>query len=139
LNEICKSNISQRSQNKLVKSDDINEIEYLPPTNTSGLLDSVRAAIYLSLDELWCVLNDIALVATILDPRMKDNLQLQDQSQTSNITTFSKNDTLGDDDFFTEVFNVGGSNNDITEFEEDKVSQYLKYPEAKPNEDPLIW
>ncbi|CAG8818677.1 7589_t:CDS:1, partial [Racocetra fulgida] len=59
--------------------------------------------------------------------------------QASNITTVSENDTLGDDDFFAEVFNLEGSNNDIIEFEEDEVSQYLKYPEAKPNEDPLIW
>ncbi|CAG8470188.1 1230_t:CDS:2, partial [Cetraspora pellucida] len=88
---------------KHIESNDIYEIEYLPPTDTSGLLDNVRAAIYLSLDELC------------------------------------ENDTLGDDDFFAEVFNLGGSNNDIIEFEEDEVSQYLKYPEAKLHEDPLIW
>ncbi|CAG8443569.1 13209_t:CDS:2 [Cetraspora pellucida] len=122
-----KSNVSQRLQNKSVESNDIYEIEYLPPTDTSGLLDNVRAAIYLSLDELWCVPNDIALVASILDPRMKSLRFTTDTQRTntriklsSNITTFSENDTLGDDDFFAEVFNLGRSNNDIIEFEEDE-------------------
>ncbi|CAG8581677.1 1882_t:CDS:2, partial [Cetraspora pellucida] len=35
------------------------------------ILTTVRAAIYLSLDELWEVLMDIALVATFLDLRFK--------------------------------------------------------------------
>ncbi|RIB15386.1 hypothetical protein C2G38_2319598 [Gigaspora rosea] len=118
---------SQRSQKKSVESDNINEIEYLPPSDTSDLLDKARAAIYLSLDELWCIPNEIALIASVLDPRMKslrfttaiqqtntklklrelyqnlkDNLQLQDQSQTSNANSFSENDNLDYDDFFAE-------------------------------------
>ncbi|CAG8801707.1 18667_t:CDS:2, partial [Racocetra persica] len=109
-----KSNVSQRSQNKSVESNDIYEIEYLPPTDTSGLLDNVRAAIYLSLDELWCVPNDIALVASILDPRMK-SLRFTTDTQRTNTRI-----KLRDDDFFAEVFNLGGSNNDIIEFEEDE-------------------
>ena len=47
------------------------QIEYLPPVNTTGLIQKVRAAIYLSLDELWSFPTDTALIATFLDPRFK--------------------------------------------------------------------
>ncbi|EXX67421.1 hypothetical protein RirG_114540 [Rhizophagus irregularis DAOM 197198w] len=40
---------------------DPNRVEYLPSISTNGLLQKVRAAIYLSMDELWAVLTDIAL------------------------------------------------------------------------------
>ncbi|CAG8446211.1 56_t:CDS:10 [Scutellospora calospora] len=33
--------------------DDSNTVKYLPSTNCDGLLEKIRAAIYLSLDELW--------------------------------------------------------------------------------------
>ncbi|GBB97446.1 hypothetical protein RclHR1_00030003 [Rhizophagus clarus] len=48
-----------------------NKVEDLPPVNTSGLLEKVRDAIYLSLDELWAVLTDTALIATFLNPQFK--------------------------------------------------------------------
>ncbi|CAG8482617.1 10656_t:CDS:2, partial [Scutellospora calospora] len=51
--------------------EDIDRIEYLLSVLTNGLLIRVRAAIYLSLDELWEVPTDIALVVTFLDPRFK--------------------------------------------------------------------
>src|SRR4051794_25355400 len=51
--------------------DDMNTVEYLQPVNTEGLLQKVRAAIFLSLDELWLVPSNIALIATFLDPRFK--------------------------------------------------------------------
>ncbi|CAI2188180.1 12737_t:CDS:2 [Funneliformis geosporum] len=46
-------------------------VEDLPPVDTTGLLERVRAAIYLSLDELWSILTDNTLIATFLDPRFK--------------------------------------------------------------------
>ncbi|CAB4490399.1 unnamed protein product [Rhizophagus irregularis] len=52
--------------------DDINIVEYLQSANTEGLLQKVRVAIYLSLDELWPVPSNIMLVATFLDPRFKN-------------------------------------------------------------------
>ena len=52
-------------------AEDTNQVEYLPAVDTTGLLERVRAAIYLSLDELWSVPTDNALIATFLDPRFK--------------------------------------------------------------------
>ncbi len=49
-----------------------NQIEYLPPVDTKNLLKKIHAAIYLSLDNLWNVPNELSLIATILDPRMKN-------------------------------------------------------------------
>ncbi|CAG8710291.1 6827_t:CDS:2 [Gigaspora margarita] len=110
------SNIEKLSDtddsSSIIESGDINEIEYLLPTDTSGLLDKVQAAIYLLLNEL--------IKLHELYKNIKNNLQLQDQSQASNIT--SENDTLGDNNFFAKVFNLEGSNNDIIEFDEDEVS-----------------
>ncbi|CAG8602458.1 11213_t:CDS:2, partial [Ambispora leptoticha] len=56
---------------QVTELDDTNQIEYLPSVSTIGLLDKVRAAIYLLMDELWAVPTDLALVATYLDPRFK--------------------------------------------------------------------
>ncbi|CAG8790436.1 36_t:CDS:2, partial [Gigaspora margarita] len=94
-----------------VESGDINKIEYLLPTNTLGLLNKVQAAIYLLLDKL--------IKLRELYKNIKDNLQLQDQNQASNIT--SKNNTLEDDNFFAKVFNLGESNNDnVIKFDKDE-------------------
>lgn len=60
-----------RSSNTELDNLDPNRVEYLPSISTNGLLQKVRAAIYLSMDELWAVPTDIALVATFLDPRFK--------------------------------------------------------------------
>ncbi|RGB39168.1 hypothetical protein C1646_754833 [Rhizophagus diaphanus] len=49
-------------------AEDTNKVEDLPPVNTTNLLEKVRAAIYLSLDELWAIPTDTALIATFLDP-----------------------------------------------------------------------
>ncbi|CAG8643892.1 15880_t:CDS:2, partial [Cetraspora pellucida] len=64
-----KSDETRQSTN--TELEDTNHIEYLPSVATDDLLCRVQAAIYLSLDELWEVPIDIALVVTFLDPRFK--------------------------------------------------------------------
>ncbi|CAG8835103.1 41112_t:CDS:2, partial [Gigaspora margarita] len=49
--------------------DDPNTVKYFPPTSCEGLLEKMRAAIYLSLDELWSIPNEVGLKASMLDPR----------------------------------------------------------------------
>ncbi|CAI2198786.1 8371_t:CDS:1, partial [Funneliformis geosporum] len=44
------------------------QIEYLPPVDIKDLLKVVCVAIYLSLNKLWDVPNELSLIATILDP-----------------------------------------------------------------------
>ncbi|CAI2194756.1 200_t:CDS:1, partial [Funneliformis geosporum] len=51
---------------------DINCVEYLPIADITGLLQKVRAAIFLSLDELWLIPTDLVQIATVLDPRFKN-------------------------------------------------------------------
>ncbi|PKC75121.1 hypothetical protein RhiirA1_387590 [Rhizophagus irregularis] len=68
--------ILQRPNNEV---EDINQVEYLPPVNNlEGILKKVRAAIYLSLETHWNVPSELSLVATILDPRMKSFLYVED-------------------------------------------------------------
>ncbi|CAG8615438.1 6544_t:CDS:2, partial [Cetraspora pellucida] len=59
----------RRSNNEDLE--DIDKVEDLLPVSTTGLLNRVRAAIYLLMDELWSVLSDNALVVTFFDPRFK--------------------------------------------------------------------
>ncbi|CAG8779364.1 18275_t:CDS:2, partial [Acaulospora morrowiae] len=70
-----KKQIQQKSIKKRIRTENnienTNNIEYLSPVNTIGLLEKVRAAIYFSLDELWLAPSDNALIATFLDPRFK--------------------------------------------------------------------
>ncbi|CAG8768143.1 15712_t:CDS:2 [Cetraspora pellucida] len=51
--------------------DNNNKVEYLPSINPSGLLQRVRAAIFLSLNKLWTIPSDAALMASTLDPWFK--------------------------------------------------------------------
>src|SRR5262249_49434469 len=68
---------SQISQNNEI--DDLNQVELLPlANNLEVILKKVRAAIYLSLDLLWDIPSEISLVATMLDPRMKSFLFVED-------------------------------------------------------------
>src|SRR5829696_7469632 len=60
-----------RKRTRIESIENINQIEYLPLVDTTGLIEKVRAAIYLSLDELWSVPTDNTLIATFLDPRFK--------------------------------------------------------------------
>ncbi|CAG8700159.1 41436_t:CDS:2, partial [Gigaspora margarita] len=48
---------------------DSNTVKYLPPTSCEGLLEKMCTAIYLSLDKLWSIPNEVGLKASILDPQ----------------------------------------------------------------------
>ncbi|CAJ0926687.1 17964_t:CDS:10 [Entrophospora sp. SA101] len=63
---------SHRTRGAIDDIDDINHVEYLPAVNTTGLLQKVQAAIFLSLDELWSVPTELVQIATVLDPQFKN-------------------------------------------------------------------
>ncbi|CAG8441969.1 5838_t:CDS:2, partial [Scutellospora calospora] len=69
------TNFDENSDNSSnYSSDSISSDDNIPSggtLNTNGLLTNVRAAIFLSLDELWAIPSDLALIASILDPRFK--------------------------------------------------------------------
>lgn len=65
------SNSQRKDTKKEINVDEFNQIESLPATNTVGLLQRVRAAIFLSLDELWSTPSDLVQIATILDPDLR--------------------------------------------------------------------
>ncbi|CAG8569481.1 6895_t:CDS:2, partial [Scutellospora calospora] len=64
--------------------DDTNNIKYLPPTKCEGLLEKIRAAIYLSLDELWSIPDEIGLKASMLDPRVLKLLSFATENERRN-------------------------------------------------------
>ncbi|RGB25813.1 hypothetical protein C1646_675281 [Rhizophagus diaphanus] len=70
LSLIYSSNDEENSD--IASDDEYIPSEYLQPVNTEGLLQKVRAAIFLSLDELWPMPSNIMLIATFLDPRFKN-------------------------------------------------------------------
>src|SRR5204862_8193779 len=102
-------------------AEDTNQVEYLPSVNTTGLLERVRAAIYLSLDELWSIPTDTALIATFLDPRFK-HFKWATNGERDKAKQLVK--TLYDDgDFFHDLEGNYAQTN--TE-EEDEISRYVK-------------
>ena len=138
-------------------AEDTNQVEYLPSVNTTGLLERVRAAIYLSLDELWSIPTDTALIATFLDPRFKHfkwatngerdkakqlvktlydelklNLRLPDGTEESE----DRNSENDDGDFFHDLEGNYAQTN--TE-EEDEISRYVKLSDIRVKDDPLVW
>ncbi|CAG8651508.1 17924_t:CDS:1 [Cetraspora pellucida] len=138
--------------------EDTDQVEYLPPVATDGLLCKVRAAIYLSLDELWAVPTNIALVATFLDPRFKHfnwatsveqnraqdlvktlynklkiNLTIPDDNE-ENLVDSNYNDD--NNDFFYEL---ESNSTQVDVEDDDEVTCYVKLKEIKLIDDPLEW
>ncbi len=135
--------------------EDTDKVEYIPPVDTTGLLERVRAAIYLSLNELWSVPSDNALIATFLDPRFKHfnwaanserdkayqlvktlydalkvNLHISDDIDDRN------QDDDDDGDFFREL---EGDDTQTNTDDDDEVLRYAKLGNIKVKDDPLIW
>lgn len=155
---VQKQHISNQAHSN-TELDDLNsnKIEYLPAVSTNGLLQKVRAAIYLSMDELWVIPTDIALVATFLDPRfkhfnwstdenreeaqrlvqilyeeLKRNLSFPDDIEEP--TTIDTN-CEEDDDFFFEL--EGGSQTNIEE--DSEVTCYIRLEPIGIKNNPLEW
>ncbi|GBB87636.1 hypothetical protein RclHR1_01410019 [Rhizophagus clarus] len=104
-----------------------NKVEDLPSVNTSGLLEKVQAAIYLSLNKLWAVLTNTALIATFLDSNL--NILSDDNVDRNSV----KNDDGG-------LFNDLEGNYIQTNIEEeDKISHYIKSQDIRIKDDPLMW
>ncbi|GBC47674.2 zinc finger BED domain-containing protein 1-like [Rhizophagus irregularis DAOM 181602=DAOM 197198] len=150
--------ILQRPNNEV---EDINQVEYLPPVNNlEGILKKVRAAIYLSLETHWNVPSELSLVATILDPRMKSFLYVEDlhreeqktqaESLLSNLYTQLKHDLElpeevrspildDDDDIFERMW---ASNQQLTQTgnnDNNEIMCYLRCPDEPKSTDPLVW
>ncbi|GBC17178.1 zinc finger BED domain-containing protein 1-like [Rhizophagus irregularis DAOM 181602=DAOM 197198] len=151
----------QRSSRKRTRTEsvaeDTNKVEDLPPVNTTNLLEKVRVAIYLSLDELWAIPTDTALIATFLDPRFKHfkwstnserdranqlvkklydelkiNLRVPDDIEHRSLEE-NNNDN---DNLFSDL--EGNFTQTNTE-EEDEVSRYVKLQDIRVKDDPLMW
>jgi hypothetical protein len=133
--------------------DNINTVEYLEPVNTEGLLQKVRAAIFLSLDELWPMPSNIMLIATFLDPRFKNfdwcNSNGKDEAKklVQELYNDVKKDTLSrnsinsvisssddDDDIFKAL---KGKERNVED--DNEVVLYLKQKQIRLKDDPLKW
>ena len=150
-----RKNRSSTFNSNEISLDDINTVEYLPPVDTSNLLQKVRAAIFLTLDELWTIPSDIILVATLLDPRFKTfkwckgdgkveaeilvrelyNDIKQDLSPKNNENLFSNPSLLDDSD----IFKALEGDVSLEEEEDDEINLYLQQRKIGLNDDPLKW
>uniref|UniRef100_U9U7Z5 HAT C-terminal dimerisation domain-containing protein n=1 Tax=Rhizophagus irregularis (strain DAOM 181602 / DAOM 197198 / MUCL 43194) TaxID=747089 RepID=U9U7Z5_RHIID len=106
---------------------DPNRVEYLPSISTNGLLQKVRAAIYLSMDELWAVLTDIALsteenrneaqcLVLILYEELKQSLNALGIEEPSIMDK-----SYEEDDFFFELESGLQTNPEDSEWSKNKV------------------
>ena len=139
--------------------EDTNQIEYIPPVDTKDLLKKVRAAIYLSLDRLWNVPSELCLVATILDPRIKnfpfakDTADRIEQKSRAEFLLKDLHDQLKQDLEFPEeirlpniveeddVFaDMWSNDQQIAQMDEnDEIKRYLQVPDEPKTVDPLLW
>jgi hypothetical protein len=145
---------SRRSEN--TAAEDTIQVEYLPPANTTGLIERVRAAIYLSIDELWAVPTDTTLIATFLDPRFKHfNWSTNDERNKAHqlVKTLYNEAKItlpipdeiedrpreegGDGDLFHDLEGNYAQTN--LEEEDDEVSRYMKSKDIRVKDDPMEW
>ncbi|CAG8851083.1 31734_t:CDS:2, partial [Gigaspora margarita] len=125
--------IKHKRPKRSVELDDTNTVKYLPPTNCEGLLEKMRAAIYLSLDELWGIPNETGLKASILDPRILKLLPFATNEEYKNTEVQLREELL----VLEAQFNQNNDNSDAVitgsfaipnsqAFVEDELTRYLK-------------
>ena len=136
--------------------DDLNTVEYLQPVNTEGLLQKVRAAIFLSLDELWSIPSSITLATTFLDPRFKDfdwcndsNVkeeaeklvqELYNNAKRNHTPRNSVNSIVSSSDDDDDIFKaLKGNARDMDNENKDEIKIYLQQKQIKLKNDPLKW
>jgi hypothetical protein len=131
------------------------QIECLPPANTEDVLKTVRAAIYLSLNKLWDVPSELCLVASILDPRLKNFSFAEESSREEQKTSAGSllkelyiqlkqgsvppaelSPVLTDDD---DIFENMWCDNQSSRTDDDEILRYLQCPVEPKTIDPLKW
>ncbi|CAG8451502.1 6231_t:CDS:2 [Cetraspora pellucida] len=156
----CRSGKHKRRVKSVAELDDTNNIKYLPPTKCEGLLEKMRAAIYLSLDELWSIPDEIGLKASMLDPRVlkllpfatedeRRNTEAQIRAELSILEAqFRQNNdkieaciTTEEEEYDSLSAELWGSLSTPTPqtITEDELTKYLKEQIAHKSQDPLIW
>ncbi|CAG8494983.1 4223_t:CDS:2 [Scutellospora calospora] len=153
---------TNKKKGNISEIEDTHTVEYLTPVSSNELLEKMRAAIYLSLDELWNFTTDldllnsevfscIGLKAALLDPRAlkllgfasnseKRNTELDIREELKNLDQTSENNSLEIiedeiDSLSTEVW----GNITTQSLQDDELTSYLKEPVASKNQNPLLW
>ncbi|CAG8617416.1 2677_t:CDS:2, partial [Cetraspora pellucida] len=85
--------------------EDTNQVKYLPPTDTTNLIQKVCAAIYLFLDKLWQIPTESLL--TNLYSQLKQDMIVSNQAEKTIETSLVEED----DDIFTEMWTNNRSEN----------------------------
>ncbi|CAG8769370.1 13228_t:CDS:2, partial [Acaulospora morrowiae] len=99
--------------------------------DTTGMIEKVRATIYLSLDELWSVPTDNALIATFLDPRFKHfNWTTNGERDKTQQLVKALYDTLKEK--LRDCMQINIEDND-------EILYYIKLSNIRVKDDPLIW
>ncbi|CAG8685219.1 21765_t:CDS:1, partial [Racocetra persica] len=121
----------------------------------SELLNKIKATIYLSLDELWDILEETVVLATILDPRFKglrfvnQNKHIDIQEKLRNKyqelkdnqdNILSATQDINNDTNIDLIFNnMWAPTREIIQTEKNEISHYMYLLEAKPIDNPLVW
>ncbi|CAG8461934.1 28550_t:CDS:2 [Racocetra persica] len=156
----CRSGKHKRRVKSVAELDNTNNIKYLPPTKCEGLLEKMCAAIYLSLDELWSIPDEIGLKASMLDSRVlkllpfatedeRRNTKAQIRAELSILEAqFRQNNdkieaciTTEEEEYDSLSAELWGSLSTPTPqtITEDELTKYLKEQIAHKTQDPLIW
>ena len=162
-----------REKNKIITAKAKNNTQWFkgrrliePPVTTEGLCDLVKAASYLSLQSYLKVPDEIGLVASFLDPRIKNLKFIGDETIKTTIINIVRRlcieeeycqplvEEISRNDGYSELFGMSTfepiTTNDLIAalysneepddvIEETEVDRYLREPIQKRECEPLIW